>query len=414
MKKTIRSITAPLFSLALLMLSNGFFLTFISAKLQQESYSSMAIGTIQGSYYAGFLIAALKSEHLIQRIKHIRAFSFFASIATACTLVTVYAHHLIIWIMMRFLMGLCIAALYVVIESWFFIVSDRKNRGTILGIYMLGLYLSQSASQYIINFVDIKSNMAFIVAGFLASLSILPVTFTHSVIPDMEVPPPSALFKFFVISPLGTAGAVLSGIMLGSFYTFGPVFAQASHFSIAHVMSLTIAGGFLLQYPIGHLSDIFDRRRVLIFVSIMVATTAILILIFAQQQHWVLLFSFLLGGFAFTIYPLSITQVVDRCEVNQATTVAGVMLFAYSIGAVIGPFITPIFIAIMGSAAGVYLSICFSAVFLFLIGLATIGLKKPIPKKDRENFVAIPPQTPVVGDLDPRHEVPRKDPSEKR
>ena len=414
MKVTFKKISAPLLSLALLMLSNGFFLTYVSARLHTDNYSPLAIGVIQGSYYAGFLIAALKSEHVIQRIKHIRAFSFFASIATACTLATVFANNIVIWILMRFIMGLCIAALYVVIESWFLIVSDQKSRGVILGVYMLALYLSQSASQFIINFVDISSHMAFIVAGMLAASSILPVTFTRSIIPEMEVPPPSALIKFFSVAPLGTAGAVLAGIMLGSFYTFGPNFAQTYNFSIAYLMSITIAGGFLLQYPIGHLSDVLDRRVVLIFASIMTALMAAGLLIFLKSSFWVLFFSFMLGGFAFTIYPLSITQVVDRTHANQATSVAGAMLFAYSIGAVIGPLVTPVFISFFDGEKGLYYSMAFSALLLVIVGLVVTGIRKPVPKKDRENFVAIPPQTPVVGDLDPRNKVPKKDPSLKK
>ncbi len=413
MKQTLRKISAPLFSLALLMLSNGFFLTYVSAKLHLEHYTPLQIGVIQGSYYAGFLIAALKSEHLIQRIKHIRAFSFFASIATVATLATVFAHHIAIWILMRFIMGLCIAALYVVIESWFLIVSSKKNRGVVLGIYMLGLYLSQSSSQFIIDFVDIQSMMAFIVAGMLAALSILPVTFTHSTIPDMEVPPPSAVLKFFIMAPLGTVGAVLAGVMLGSFYTFGPNFAQNYNYSIAYLMSITIAGGFLLQYPIGHLSDHFDRRKVLIIVSALTLLMAAGLVLFLKREFWVLFFSFFLGGFAFTIYPLCITQVVDRSDTSQATTVAGAMLFAYSIGAVIGPLVTPIFISFFGGAVGLYYSIGFSSVILLVLGLIVVGIKKPVPKEERESFVAIPPQTPVVGDLDPRNKIPKKDPSRK-
>ncbi|MCH9631691.1 MAG: putative MFS-type transporter YcaD [Chlamydiae bacterium] len=413
MKKTLKNISAPLLSLALLMLSNGFFLTFVSARLHAQDYSPISIGVIQGSYYAGFLIAALKSEHIIQRIKHIRAFSFFASIATVCTLATVFASHIVIWIFMRFVMGICIASLYVVIESWFLIVSDKKNRGVVLGIYMFGLYFSQSASQYIMNFVDIESLMAFIVAGMLGAFSIFPVTFTHSRIPDMEVPPPSAILKFFVIAPLGTAGAVLSGVMLGSFYTFGPNFAQSYNFSIAHIMSLTIAGGFLLQYPIGHLSDFIDRRKMVIAVSAMALLMAAGLIIFLNSQFWVFFFSFMLGGFSFTIYPLCITQVVDRVHANHATTVAGAMLFAYSIGAVIGPLVTPIFIAIFNGEKGLYYSMAFSSLLLFVLGLVIISIKRPVPINERESFVAIPPQTPVVGDLDPRNEIPKQDPSRK-
>lgn len=402
MRQVLRSIIAPLLSLAFLMLSNGFFLTFISAKLLVMGASPLKIGVVQGSYYAGFLIAALKSEHLIERIKHIRAFSFFASIATACTLLTVFADHIAIWILARFVMGVCIAALYVVIESWLLTISSFKNRGVILATYMIALYTSQSASQYIINFLDIQSDMPYLIAGALATISVLPVTFTHTRIPEINAPPARALFHIFVIAPLGTLGSILAGVILGSFYTFGPNYAQVYHISIAHLMSLTIAGGFLLQYPIGHLSDIFDRRRVVIAVGILSFASAVAVILSTGHPFWVLLFSFVLGGFTFTIYPLSIAQVVDRTPMEHITTASGVMLFAYSIGAVIGPLMTPIFIHIFKSEIGLYYFIALSSLALTLAGFIMMGIRRPIPKKDQESFIALPPQTPVGLDLDPR------------
>lgn len=412
MKQILKKISSPLLSLALLMLSNGFFLTYVSARLHVDNYTPFEIGIIQGCYYAGFLIAALKSEQTIQRIKHIRAFSFFACIATACTLATVFANHLIIWALMRFIMGICIAALYVVIESWFLIVGDKNNRGVILAIYMTGLYLSQASSQYIINLIEINSMVPFIVAGILASLSILPVAFTFTTIPDMEPTQTKDIFKFFTIAPFGTIGAALSGVMLGSFYAFGPTFAQKFNLSIAHLMSVTIAGGFLLQYPIGHLSDIFDRRRVLIFVSIMTLILPLILVLMIHSKISILICSFFIGGFSFTIYPLSITQVIDRASPREATTVAGVMLFAYSIGAVIGPLTTPIFIEALHSQIGLYYAISFASLLLLLMGIVAIILKRPVLKENQESFVAIPPQTPIIGDLDPRLQIPKKDPSQ--
>lgn len=409
MRHLLRAISAPLFALAFLMLSNGFFLTYVSAKLHLDHYSSYSIGVIQGSYYAGFLIAALKCERLIQRIKHIRAFSFFASIATACTLLTVFADNLLTWMISRFIMGVCIAALYVIIESWLLIISNSKNRGIVLAFYMIALYISQSLSQYLINFIQIESLMAFIISGFLASISILPVTFTHTRIPEMSTPPASAIFKYFIIAPLATVGAIVSGMMLSSIYTFAPNYAQTYNLSIANLMSITIAGGFLLQYPIGHLSDLFDRGKVVVFVALMAMLSSIAMIISTGHSPiWILIFSFIMGGFVFTIYPLSVTQVIDRTHSDAVTTVAGVILFAYSIGAVIGPLVTPIFITALGGEIGLYYSVALSAAILTIVGLFVLKIKKPIPKKDQETFVALPPQTPVAGDLDPRVEENRQ------
>ncbi len=407
MKHTLRLIIAPLLSLALLMLSNGFFLTFISAKLYADHYSPMSIGIIQGSYYGGFLIAALKSEGLIQRIKHIRAFSFFAAIGTACTLMTVFADHIAVWIFFRFVVGMCIAALYVVIESWLLMVTHVKNRGVVLALYMFALYSSQSLSQYIINFIDINSMIAFIIAGFLSVLSVLPVTFTHTRIPEMDSTPARAILKYLVVAPLGTIGAVLAGIILGSFYTFAPTYAQFYKISIANLMSFTIAGGFLLQYPIGHLSDIFDRRAIVVLVGIASLFSAVAIILCTGHPFWIYLFSFLLGGFTFTIYPLSVTQVVDRSPSDALTTVAGIVLFAYSIGAVIGPLVTPLFVTIFGSEIGLYYFIALTSLLLGVIGILIIFLKRSLPAREQEAFIPLPPQTPVGYDLDPRSEDPK-------
>lgn len=402
MKHILKITIAPLLSLAFLMLSNGFFLTFVSAKLLVEGASPIEIGAVQGCYYAGFMLAALKSEHLIARIKHIRAFSFFASIATACTLCTVFAHHIVIWIILRFVMGVCVAALYVVIESWLLTISDVKNRGVILAVYMIALYVAQSVSQYIINFIDLKSMMAFIVAGMLASISILPVTFTHTRIPEINSPPARAIFHYLALAPLGTVGAILGGVILSSLYTFGPNYAQVYGISIAHLMSLTIAGGFLLQYPIGRLSDIISRRKVVIAVSILSTAGAIAMILSTGHPFWVLFFSFFLGGVTFTIYPLSISQAVDRSESDQITTVTGVMLFAYSLGAVIGPFTTPIFINVFKGEIGLYYAIALSSLALTAVGFVMAVIRRPVPKRDQESFIALPPQTPVGYDLDPR------------
>lgn len=403
MHSIFRQIIAPLLSLAFLMLSNGFFITFVSAKLHVEHYSPLLIGVIQAMYYAGFMIGALKSESMIARIRHIRAFSFFASIATMCVLASGIVDHAVAWMIVRFILGICIASLYVVIESWLLIIGPVENRGVILGLYMIALYLAQSLSQFIMNFIDIESMMPFVIAGFFAASSILPVTFTRSSIPKLVSQSGRGYWKFMMVAPMGTIGAFISGIILGTIYTFTPVYAQTTNISIALVMAITIAGGFLLQYPIGHLSDIISRRFVALGVCVMTIVCAFGIILSTGNEMAVLIWSFFLGGFTFTIYPISITQVADRSSPDEITTITGVMLFAYSCGAVVGPLVAPLFIKQLGET-GAYWCVLASAVLMTIIGILTIIIKKPIRIEDQEPFIALPTQTPVSYDLDPRTE----------
>lgn len=57
------------------------------------------------------------------------------------------------------------------------------------------------------------------------------------------------------VTPLGMAGALSTGILNGAFWGMAPVFGQSLNISesnIALLMSVTILGGVIPQWPIRH------------------------------------------------------------------------------------------------------------------------------------------------------------------
>ncbi len=401
MMPLIRSILAPIFSLALLMLGNGFFITFISLRLQLDGYGATIIGFVHSSYYAGFLVGAIGIESFIRRIKHIRSFAFFASIGTAIIMIQGIFVNPYVWIAARFVAGLCIASLYVVIESWLLIISPISKRGVVLSFYMIALYFSQAASQYIIEIIGYESLLPFLVTGFLCALSVLPVACTTSRAPDYDESSVRNVFKMFRTAPFGFIGCVLSGSILSSIYSFTPNYAIQTGISVPLMMSITIAGGFLLQWPIGYLSDIFDRRKILIMSSFATLLPVLGIIFATSKTIPILALSFFLGGFTFTIYPLSITQVCDRFPAEDITMVTGVLLLAFGVGSVIGPLIAPFFINAI-EPYGLYLYIGTVSLVLASIGLYAHFRFPPVPNYEQGDFVPLPRQTPVAYELDPR------------
>ena len=397
----MKHIWAPLFSLSCLMLGNGFFLTFISAYLHLEGESPLMIGLVQGAYYAGFLVAALKIEGLIQRIRHIRAFSFFASILTVVTLMQGLGEEPWMWMVLRFVAGICIASLYVVIESWLLITTKSEKRGVVLGIYMIFLYASQAAAQFIIDFLDLTSETPYLITAILCALSVLPVTFTRTVVPELPEHRIESTFALLKISPFGFGGCFLSGIILGAIYSFMPIYAQDNQLMVSQVMSMTLVGGFLLQWPFGYLSDLFDRRKTLLLIIGFTAIVSGIMMFSIHSTGLIFLLIFLLGGATFTIYPVSTTQVCDRCQAQDITKVTGVLLFVYSFGAVIGPLITPFFLHYF-KLEGLFIQIFTVSFVLFFIGLYTLFRYKGVPKEKQNPFFPISAQTPLNYELDPR------------
>lgn len=397
---TFRRALSPLLSIALLMLGNGFFTTFVSVRLYLDGHSALIVGLVQSAFYAGYLLGALKIEALMHRIRHIRAYAFFTCIATAILLMQGLLVHPIIWIFERFVMGLCIASLYVVIESWLLIISPQSTRGKLLGFYMLSLYGAQSLSQFFMDFLDLNTLSPFVVAATLSSLSMIPVTFTYTQVPDQGETERSGFFSILKRSPFGAGGCVISGLILSAIYSFLPNFAEKSNLSVSSIMSVTIAGGFLLQWPLGHLSDIFDRRKILLLVSALTIVPCIAIMILKLEIAYIIGPVFFLGGMTFTLYPLSITHVTDRHLSEDLTSITAVLLFAYSFGSVLGPLIAPFFIKFF-QPHGLFIYIGAMGGLLTLTGLLSTIFSKPVPREDQNDFVPLT-GSPLSYELDPR------------
>src|SRR5690606_8810175 len=107
-------------------------------------------------------------------------------------------------------------------------------------------------------------------------------------------------------SPLGTVAAVAAGVMLGAFYGLGAAYARRLGMPVSETavfMSAVIVGGVALQWPLGRLSDRFDRRRVIVATLAGCAVTTFLLS--AVSEALVFPLGALFGGFSFALYPLA-------------------------------------------------------------------------------------------------------------
>ena len=91
------------------------------------------------------------------------------------------------------------------------------------------------------------------------------------------------------ISPAGTVGCLLVGVVEGAFWTLGPVFAQLqgmSIFDITLLMASFVLGGTLSQWPLGRLSDQRDRRIVILPITACAVITGLLIGFLPLSNLW--------------------------------------------------------------------------------------------------------------------------------
>ena len=395
---------APLLSLVFATLGNGLFTTVLTLRMHQQGDSSLLIGLMVGAYYAGMVIAAFRSERFIARVGHIRAYAAIASLLAIVSLLQGIIETAWLALVLRFISGACMAGIYIVIESWLLASSSAIVRGRVLAIYMVALYGAQASGQFLLNLSDPMSVMPFCIIAILSSLSVLPVAMTYIRSPKIDAPSTLSLRKLYRASPAGTLSSFTSGLILGPIYGLMPLYASQLNYpasDVALVMSMVIYGGMLLQYPVGRSSDYLGRRKVLIFLSLATAITALMLFCFALYYRWAFLVAaFLFGGFSFTLYPVSISFACDMLNKKDIVAATQGILLAYGVGASVGPIIAPLFIHYLGvQGLQIYFMIIAS---LLAVYLSWNKYHKVITHLVHRPFVVMPRGTPVASQLDPR------------
>lgn len=396
---------SPLLSLFIFMLSNGLFSTLLTVRMYQLGDSAIAIGMVTAAYYAGLLVGSLRIEQFIIRVGHIRAFAVFAStLGVTCLLQGIFVDPWF-WIAMRFVGGFATAGLFIVIESWLLIMGNATIRGQVLALYMIALYAAQASGQFLLNLSDPSSLVPFIITGILCSLSVIPVAMTSVASPTFEQPSALNFRKLYRISPSGIFGAIASGLLLGAIYGLVPLFLTQNEYSVADIaflMAMVIFGGMALQYPVGKLSDHFDRRQIIIILCLLIVMISAIIM-FSVRQYLLLLGAafFIFGGLTFTLYPVSISHACDSLDSKDITAATQGLMLSYSIGATVGPLLAPFFIKTIGPIGlFIYFSVVASGLGCLLVWRKFC--KAAIPAAKHVEFVSMPQTTPVLSELDPR------------
>jgi predicted MFS family arabinose efflux permease len=210
-----------------------------------------------------------------------------------------------------------------------------------------------AAAQQLLSLDTPMNFTLFALAAILISSALMPITLTRQAQPALPDMPATDLLQLARIAPLPLMAAGISGLTLGGFWGLAPVYASQVGFDAAGVgllMSITILGGAVLQWPIGLFSDKHDRRVVLLWV---VAIAAVLALVITPILSGSLLLGlmFLWGGLAFSIYSIAVAQMVDQLHPDEILSGSSGLLLANGFGAAFGPVIAGGLMHLFGAIA---------------------------------------------------------------
>ena len=96
------------------------------------------------------------------------------------------------------------------------------------------------------------------------------------------------LKDLYEASPFGMISSLFYGTIQSALFTLLAVYATSMNFTILEISIVTFllaVSGAIAQFPIGKLSDIYDRRKVIVFSTFGAAVFSILAILVSRQMY---------------------------------------------------------------------------------------------------------------------------------
>ncbi len=411
MLSSLTSVLSLFLSTSFLLVGGGLLVVLLPIRGQLDGFTTSQIGFMGTGWAIGFTLGCILVPKLVRRVGHVRTFGALAASLGSIVLLNGLYVEAWAWILLRAMSGFCFAGAYMIIESWINESITDDQRGAMFSVYMIISQLAFLGGQYSIVVGDVSTDKLFMMGAILFCLSVLPIALSGARSPAPLTQADIDLKGMFLNSPAAFVGSLVAGVLSSSFQSFGPVFGNntgMSTASIANMMAFVMLGAIVFQYPLGRLSDITDRRYVMVGLSILGAGAGFLISIYqvdgSAPQLTFYLLMIILGGLVYPIYGLVNAHANDHADPEDFVKISSSLLILYGIGNMIGPSVTGPAMQWLGNNA------------LFqIIGLAHLVLavhmtyritRRQAPVDDVMDYQVIPMATPAISTetyaLDPR------------
>jgi len=357
---------ALLFGVLLIMIGNGMQSTLMGVRGGLEGFSTSELSVVTSAYFAGFLIGSRTASTFIRSVGHVRVFAALGSFMSAGLIAFPMIVEPWAWVLIRLLLGFCLSGVYVSAESWLNDKATNTTRGTILSAYMLAQTIGLVGAQVLVGVIPVETFAAFAIASILVSLSFAPILLSASPVPLADNIKPMSLKRLYQTSPLASVGTLLLGGVLAAQLGMAAVYGSAIGLSTGQITTFVASiflGSIVFQVPVGWLSDMFDRRLLILGVALIGGLASLAPWVFGPNFPILLGTAFMMGGMASPLYSLLIAYCNDYLELEEMPAASGALIFIYGVGAIAGPLVTGQMMDLVGDSgfwlfiAGTFLAI---------------------------------------------------------
>ena len=426
MYKIIKNSWALFIGYGVIMISHGFQGNLLGIRAILENFNFIATGTMMSGYFVGYFVGANMIPNLVSKVGHIRVFAAFASMASLSSLIHALFVDPIVWTLARFLTGFSMIGILIIVESWLNDRATNKTRGKVLSLYMFFTFFAFTIGNLLLNIGSRNSYEPVILISLLFSVALIPILLTKRKPPTFKKTSSIRIKELLKISPFGSFSMFCTGFIFAAMFAMLSVYAVTMNLTVFEISILlvgTTLAGAIFQWPIGYLSDKYDRRVIVIgcciasfifgVLSIMssgiyfeslVAEEMVRFNYFSSDGNMnktnLFIFIILLSGMTLPMFALNLALVNDYIPKEKFVAAGAGLNIIFGLGAMAGPIICSILMSLLGPNG------FFIHLFIFLLAIIFFGIYRVNKREYEDNpestFTPLPREiTPLGIELDP-------------
>ncbi len=334
------SLTAIIACISVAGMGMGLTLPLLALTMEGMGVPSTLIGLNGAMTAFAMLTFTPFVPHILQRFGAVKFLYASLLVAIVCMLSFKAIPNIWFWFPMRYLLGASLSTLFVVTEVWINQLATDTTRGRLIGLYGTSAAGGFALGPVILWLVGPDGWAPYVLGSFIVALAAIPIALARRVSPQMNEEPNYKFLALLAVAPAAIMGGFVMGALEASNFNFLPIYGVRTSLSEAAaplLLTTAAAGNVLLQFPIGWLTDKFDKRLILggcaVFGCVGAATFPYLI----SNLTLMLPVLFIWGGVIFGIYTAALVMIGERFKGAELTGANSAIAMTWGLGSLVGP-----------------------------------------------------------------------------
>lgn len=280
------------------------------------------------------------------------------------------------WFVLRLFIGLAMAVLFLISETWLNKIAREETRGRTVAIYMSCMTLGFAFGPVLIYLIGAEGSRPFIISAMIVMSAGIAFLTVGDRFPNLGEKSRYSIFSFIRAAPMISAATLLVAFFDGSVLTLLPVYGvkngQAIEFAVLMTSAL-LAGNILLQFPIGWLADRTDRGKVILGCGVIGVAGALLLPLVMPSSPFLWPLLIVWGGGVVGTYTIALVLMGQDFKGGDLVMATTAVTAVWGLGSLLGPLFA-------GVAMEIYephgMPLTFAGACLIFVLIAALSLRR--------------------------------------